>query len=132
MNRIEAEALIRYAGILYPSFKKTEQEIANIAAAWSAEFSNEPKEIVAEAFRLARIESPDWMPSVPQIQSSINNLKTALRMKSKDQEFKDSHCGKSQSEWADYDKWEKSEQGKEKINSFKTRLRSIASGGRHE
>ncbi len=132
MNVKEAEALIKYAMVLYPSYKKTEQELSSTAMAWSIEFAGESKEIVAEAFKLARIESPKWMPSVPEIQSAIDTIKTALRVKSDEQEFKDSHCGKSQSEWDDYDRWEKSEQGKEKLNAFKTRLKAIVTGGRHE
>lgn len=132
MNSKEAETMIRYAMMLYPSLRLTDQQIAFTANAWSAEFEHETKEIVAEAFKLARVESPQWMPSVPQIQSAINTIKMALRTKSKEQEFRDSHCGKSQSEWADCDRWEKSEKGKETLNAFRTRLREITTGGCHE
>lgn len=132
MNRNEAETLIRYAMVLYPSFRPSEQQMNSIIGAWTAEFLNEPKEIVAEAFKLARIESPSWMPSVPQIQSAITSIRMTLRVKSKEQEFKDSHCGKSQSEWAEYDKWEKSEQGKEKLNAFRAKLRELVAGGNNE
>lgn len=128
MKANEAEMLIRYAMMLYPSFKQTEQQISKTSIAWANEFCDEPKEVVAEAFRFARLDSPDWMPSVPQIQTAINTIKTALKVKSKEQEFKDSHCGKSQSEWEDYNNWKKSETGKEKLDMFKARLKAIVTG----
>lgn len=131
MTKEESETIIRYAMMIYPSFRLTEQQISNSASVWSCEFESETKDTVIQAFKLARAESPDWMPSIPKIQSMITTMKLSLKQKSKEQEFRDSHCGKSQDEWESCCEWEQSEHGHELVKSFKERLKSIISGGQY-
>lgn len=45
--------------------------------------------------------------------------------KSVEQEFKDSHCGKTPKEWEEMESWENSEEGQKKISEFKERIKTI-------
>lgn len=125
MTSNEVESLLRYMLIMYPSVKMTNQQFSDTVRIWTSEFSDEECQIVGEAFRIARAESPDWIPSIPRIQKAIHVLKSKLDVKSKEQEFADSHCGKSEEEWKRLIEWERSKDGAEKINQFKSRLKSI-------
>ena len=129
MTKDESEQIIRYAMMIYPSLRLTDQQVSNSASVWACEFESETKDTVIQAFKLARAESPDWMPSIPKIQSMITTMKLSLKQKSKEQEFRDSHCGKSQDEWESCITWEQSDAGRELVKSFKERLRAIVSGG---
>lgn len=126
MNSEDALGLIKYAMMVYPSLRLTDNQIANAVNVWAAEFADESQETVRQAFKLARQESPDWMPSIPKIQAAIVTLKSVLRKKSKEQEFRDAHCGKSEDEWNECLNWEQSDDGKQKINAFKSQLKALA------
>jgi hypothetical protein len=103
----------------------TEDELQQAAIIWSKEFAHNTKEQVIEAFKIARENSPVWMPAIPAIQDAIISINMRLKRKSDEEEFRDKHCGKSESEWREYKKWEQSPEGKERIMSYKRRLAEI-------
>lgn len=125
MTAIEAKRLLEYAVSLYPSAKMTDAQFNKAVTIWAAEFQSETCERVMDAFKLARYESPDWMPSVPKIQAALRTLETQARPKSEDEEFRDGHAGKSQSEWEAYNDWASSKSGKAKIEQYKKRLKQL-------
>lgn len=131
MTKEESETIIRYAMMIYPSLRLTEQQISNSASVWSCEFESETKDTVIQAFKLARSESPDWPPSIPRVQLALSTIKSVLKKKTSEQEFRDSHCGKSENEWRAYLDWQESDDGRSKIEQFKQRLRQIVNGN-HE
>ena len=131
MNLSDATSLIRYAMMVYPSLRLTEQQIACTANVWCSEFADEPREIVQQAFKLARQESPDWLPSIPRVQLAVSTIKSVLKKKTSEQEFRDSHCGKSENEWRACLDWQESDDGRSKIEQFKQRLKQIVNGN-HE
>lgn len=45
--------------------------------------------------------------------------------KSVEQEFKDSHCGKTPKEWEEMESWENSEEGQKKISEFREKIKTI-------
>lgn len=111
--------------VIYPSFRLTDEQLIKYAEIWSAEFKDDSCELVSEGFRIARMESPAWMPSVPSIQAAIRSIISQAKPKSKDEEFKDAHCGKTQEEWVSLKSWEKSKDGAEKIKAYKQRLAEL-------
>lgn len=118
MTKTETEILLRYMMTMYPNVRMTEQQFEYSVKIWAAEFEKYSKEMVAEAFKVARSESPDWMPSVPKIQKAIDGITSSKRTKSKEQEYMDSHCGKTPEEWAQMESWEQSQEGRDKIRRF--------------
>ena len=127
----ETEMLLRYLLQLYPNVKMTEQQIKSNVVVWAREFKNDSKEDVASAVKIARIESPDWMPSIPKLQHALRMNALTIKRKSKDQEFKDTHCGKSFTEWSELCGWEASTDGSIKLKSYKKRLQQLV-GVNHE
>ena len=131
--------MLKYATILYPSFRLTEEQMTKYAEIWAAEFRDDSCEIVSEAFRIARTKSPIWMPPVPSIQDAIKEIQSRKTPEEEfleqhggrtpeqvaDQEFREAHCGKSRSEWASYKSWESSRDGSEKIKAYKQRLAEL-------
>ena len=73
MTQADSALIIRYAMAIYPSMRMTEDQIVQTSKIWSNEFANNTREQVIEGFREARMESPDWMPSVSRIQAAISN-----------------------------------------------------------
>ena len=125
MTKEDSAIILRYAMSIYPSLRMTEDELQQAAIIWSKEFAHNTKEQVIEAFKIARENSPVWMPAIPAIQDAIVSINMRLKRKSDEEEFKDKHCGKSESEWREYKKWEQSPEGKERIMSYKRRLAEI-------
>lgn len=125
MTKEESIVILKYAMTSYPSLKLTDDELGRTAAIWANEFAANTKEQVLEGFRMAREKSPVWMPAIPAIQDAIISINMRLKRKSDEEEFKDKHCGKSESEWREYKKWEQSPEGKERIMSYKRRLAEI-------
>jgi hypothetical protein len=125
MTRKETESMLRYMLSMYPNVKMTEQQLAYSVNVWAEEFKSDSCESVAAAFRLARAESPDWMPTVPKIQNAIRQIASTVRVKSKEQEFKDSHCGYSKEEWDKIIAWENSPEGAAKLVEYRKRLNEI-------
>lgn len=124
----ETELLIRYMLTLYPNKKVNEQEFRELVNNWHNEFKNEPREIVVAGFKDARAEDPRFMPSVPMILNSIQAVRAKFRVKSKEQEFRDSHCGKSETEWSEMVAWENSTDGSCKLALYKERLNKLFGG----
>jgi hypothetical protein len=125
MTKEDSAIILRYAMSIYPSLRMTEDELQQAAIIWSKEFAHNTKEQVIEAFKIARENSPVWMPAIPAIQDAIISINMRLKRKSDEEEFRDKHCGKSESEWREYKKWEQSPEGKERIMSYKRRLAEI-------
>lgn len=134
MNKQETESLLRYMMSMYPNVRMTDQQFAFNVQMWAKEFENDSCETVGAAFRIARSESPDWMPSIPKIQNAMRAIadekESTLRLnpKLKEQEFMDSHCGKTESEWKALREWEESSEGRKKIDSYKLRLSRLLGG----
>lgn len=128
MTKSETETLLRYIIGLYPNVKMTEQEFNDSVNIWYNEFKNDPCKNVMRAFRAARIASPDWMPSVPKIQSALKSFSSIIKEKSPEQEFMDRHCGKTKDEWEEMTRWEKSSDGKEAIKSYRNRISELLGG----
>lgn len=125
MTKEDSTIILKYAMSIYPSLRMTEEELQQAAIVWSKEFAHNTKEQVIEAFKIARENSPVWMPAIPAIQDAIISINMRLKRKSDEEEFRDKHCGKSESEWREYKKWEQSPEGKERIMSYKRRLAEI-------
>jgi hypothetical protein len=104
----------------------TEDVILQMASIWQKEFISNTKEQVIEAFKLARSESPDFIPAIPKVQAAIkrialeNDLKK--RLKTPEDLFRESHCGKSPEEWKRMNEWEASPEGAQKVKQYKQRL----------
>ena len=126
MSQDDSVMIIRYAMSIYPSMRWTDDQINQNAVVWSNEFSANTREQVIEAFKIARTESPDWLPSIPRIQSAIKFLESQLKQKSDEDEFRDAHCGKSEAEWKALTAWESSKEGASKLKEYKQRLLQIA------
>ena len=124
--------LIRYALSNYPATRMTEDVILQTAAIWQKEFISNTKEQVIEAFKLARSESPDFIPAIPKVQAAIkrialeNDLKK--RLKTPEDLFRESHCGKSPEEWDSMRQWESSSDGSKKVSAYKQRLLELLGG----
>lgn len=125
MTKEDSAIILRYAMSIYPSLRMTEDELQQAAIIWSKEFANNTKEQVIEAFKIARENSPKWMPPIPLIQDAITSINMRLKTKNPQEEFKDKHCGKSEAEWSAYKKWEQSPEGKERIAQYKLKLAQI-------
>jgi hypothetical protein len=131
MTQADSALILRYAMAIYPSMRMTEDQIVQTALIWSNEFANNTKEQVIAGFKEARALSPDWMPSVARIQSEMNKLAVQAekqkQMKTSEDLFRDSHCGKSPEEWRKYKEWETSSDGAEKIKKYRMRLVELLS-----
>lgn len=129
MTQADSALIIRYAMAIYPSMRMTEDQIVQTSKIWSNEFANNTREQVIEGFKEARMESPDWMPSVSRIQAAISKLaaqsEMQKRMKTPEDLFRDSHCGKSPEEWKRMKEWEASPDGSAKIKFYRKRLAEL-------
>lgn len=128
MTKEEVERMLRYLMKLYPNVKMTEQHFKSTIQLWAYEFKDEKIENIREALKIATTESPDWMPSVPKIKNALGLISARVSSKTKEQEFKDMHCGKSEEEWSELVSWEDSENGKEYISSLKEKIGKIIGG----
>lgn len=125
MTRQETESLIRYMMCMYPNVKMSEQQFNSLVTIWAAEFENDSCDSVGAGLRIARLESPKWMPNLPEIRNAMRSISARICRKSDDQEFKDSHCGRTRQEWESLEKWEQSEEHNEKIDSYRNRLSKV-------
>lgn len=132
MTQADSAAILRYANTIYPSARMTEAQINHDSIIWANEFSNNTREQVFEGFKMARIDSPDWMPSIPKIQAAIRRIEfeaeAKKRLKTPDEIFRESHCGKSTDEWKQLKDWELSPEGRRKIEHYKQRLLELLGG----
>lgn len=125
MTRDEARKFIEYANTIYPSARMTDEQIIKTSSMWFMEFQSVPLEKVSEAFHMAQIESPNWLPSIPMVNNQLMRISSSTRQKSDEQEFRDSHCGKSRQEWEAMTSWEQSEEGKRMIDSFRQKINAL-------
>lgn len=125
MTDKESRQLLEYANSLYPSARMTEVQIEKTSRIWAAEFRTETLARVTEAFRVAQTESPDWMPSVPKVRAALESLDAIPKVRTKEDEFRDTHGGKSPSEWREYEFWASSREGMQKIQAFKKQLKDL-------
>ena len=125
MTSDDASMVLRYALSNYPNVKMNDEMFSQSVATWQREFNDKSKEIVIAGFRQARIESPDFLPSIPKIHAAIRTIEARIKQKDPEVEFRDSHCGKSKEEWQRLKDWESSREGSEKIRQYKRRLLEI-------
>lgn len=125
MTKDDASMVLRYALSNYPNTKMNDETFSQSVVIWQREFCDKSKEMVIAGFKQARIESPDFLPSIPKIQSAIRMLEMRAKQKSPEDEFRDSHCGKSKEEWQQMKEWESSREGSEKILQYKRHLLDI-------
>lgn len=125
MTRQETESLLRYMMCMYPNVKMSEQQFNSLVTIWAAEFENDSCDSVGAGLRIARLESPKWMPNLPEIRNAMRSISARICQKSEEQEFKDSHCGRTKQEWESFEKWEQSEERNEKIDSYRNRLSKV-------
>lgn len=132
MTQADSAAILRYANSIYPSARMTEAQIIQDSAIWANEFADNTREQVFEGFKVARLDSPDWMPSVTKIQAAIKRLalesEMKKRLKTQDDLFRESHCGKSPEEWKRMIEWESSPEGSQKVKLYKQRLLELIGG----
>jgi hypothetical protein len=125
MTKDESVMLLHYALDNYPGVKMNDETFNQTVDTWQREFNDKTKEIVIYGFQQARIESPDFLPSIPKIQAAIRMIEMRAKQKSPEDEFRDSHCGKSKEEWQQMKEWESSREGAEKIRQYKQRLSKL-------
>lgn len=131
MTSEETKRLFNYAMMNYPSFRRSDAELDNLIKLWTSEFINVPFKKMIEAFRYARTESPEWMPTLPMVQRALVEIDAQNKSKNPEQEFKDSHGGKTREEWEQYQAWIKSEGYKQRNEEYRKRIKAIF-GGQNE
>ena len=122
MTKDDASMVLRYALSNYPNARMDDEMFSQSVVIWQREFNDKSKEMVIAGFKQARIESPDFLPSIPKIQAAVRMIEMRARQKSPEDEFRDSHCGKTKEEWQQLENWESSIEGAEKILQYKRRL----------
>lgn len=127
MTTNDVEILLKYALSLYPNVRWSESEFNDKVNVWANEFKNNSKEEVGKAFRLSMSNSPCWLPSVQMVKEEIKSV-WRFKPKSREQEFKDSHCGKSADEWNKVDDWKKSDDYNKFISELKNRVCNLIKG----
>lgn len=134
MTKEESKSLVEYIRSLYPGQRITEGELKKTIDSFANEFSEVSCKKVLDAFYVAKEEYPGIMPSAPMLQKAMRTIDSRIGFKSEEQEFIDTHCGKTREEWARMVAWEKSPEGSAKIVEYKKRLAQIIStiGGKNE
>lgn len=129
MTQSESMSMLRYAMTIYPSTRWSEEQLKQSSLIWASEFADKACDLVAAAFKLARKDSPDWLPSVPRIQEAIEKIEYETKMKAvkEIEDYKASHCGKTKEEWEAMRAWETSRDGSLKILEYKRRFSKLLS-----
>jgi hypothetical protein len=130
MTTNEVEIMLKYLMTMYPSAKFSEQQFQTTLSIWIKEFKDEKRDEVVKALRNARLESPDWMPSLSRIQKALQLIKSSISLKSPEMEFKDTHCGKTVDEWRALTTWLNSQEGEKKIESYRQRFNNLFGGSK--
>ena len=125
MTKDESVMLLHYALDNYPGVKMSDETFSQTVDTWQREFNDKTKEIVIAGFQQARLGSPEHLPSIPKILAAIRMIEMRAKQKSPEDEFRDSHCGKSIEEWQQMKDWESSREGEEKIRQYKQRLSKL-------
>ena len=137
MTQAESISMLRYAMTIYPSTRWSEEQLKQTSIIWASEFADKACDLVAAAFKLARKDSPDWLPSVPRIQEALEKIEDDIRRQNEEEVFKlanngmsrkeieaykTAHCGKTKEEWDALRAWETSRDGSAKIKEYKQRF----------
>lgn len=125
MTTEETVGLVRYLLCMYPNVKMDDKRFRDTVAIWSNEFANDSKDVVQKAVREATMQSPDWMPNLPQIKNLIREIACRIKVKTPEEEFKDTHGGKTKEQWDAMIAWENSQEGIVKLRSYKKQLQEI-------
>lgn len=125
MTTSEARQFLEYAATIYPSARMPDAQMEHAAKIWANEFDAVSLKRIGEAFKIAQIESPKWMPSVPEMHAALNTLDSMAKPRTPEDEFRDAHGGKSRAEWEAYNEWASSQSGKAKIEQYKQRLKQL-------
>lgn len=128
MTEKETEDLLKYILTVYPGAYMPDDRLRAIVCVWSGELAEYPREKVADALRVAMVGSPSKLPSLSSIKRAMQSIDARIGIKDKEQEFRDSHCGKSEAQWRSMVRWEQSEDGKARLQAYKSRLLSIIQG----
>lgn len=121
----ESRRLCSYALLNYPGCNFSDQKFNDMVKLWAYEFKDVPFNRMIEVFKYARTESPNWIPSLPQLHQALSAIESQFKAKSPEQQFRDSHGGKSKEEWEAYELWAASDEGKQKIEVYKARLKAL-------
>lgn len=142
MTQSESMSMLRYAMTIYPSTRWSEEQLKQSSLIWASEFADKACDLVAAAFKMARKESPDWLPSVPRIQEALEKIEGDIKRQAEEEKFrsanngkskqeiedyKASHCGKTKEEWEAMRAWETSRDGSLKILEYKKRFSRLMS-----
>lgn len=121
----DTSVLLKYLLSLYPNVRMDATKFSDTLRTWSREFADDNKEDVGAAVREMTILSPEWMPNVPQIKAQMRDIASRMRVKTPEEDFRDSHAGKSKEEWDAMVAWERSPEGIVKLRAYRQRLREI-------
>lgn len=115
MTQSEIFDLLKFASSIYPAQKMDESEMTRVSNIWHSMLEPYSSEKVMEAFKYAMMESTKYIPSLPEILKSIDEVAMIPKPKSPEQQFRDTHCGRDPEEWERVEAWRNSEEGKKKI-----------------
>ena len=121
----DTSVLLKYLLSLYPNVRMDATKFSDTLRTWSREFADDNKEDVGAAVREMTILSPEWMPNVPQIKAQMRDIASRMRVKTPEEDFRDSHAGQSKEEWDAMVAWERSPEGIVKLRAYRQRLREI-------
>lgn len=125
MTSTEAKEILHYATLLYPTFKRTPEQMDELAVVWAREFGNSTKAQVFDGFRNACKRSLDWMPSVPLIQNEVEAIAMLPRYKDPEEAFKEDHNGMTREEYRKQQEWFESEEGKKVMEQRRQQVRDL-------
>lgn len=115
MTQSEIFDLLKFASSIYPAQKMDESEMTRVSNTWHSMLEPYSSEKVMEAFKYAMMESTKYIPSLPEILKAIDEVAMIPKLKSPEQQFRDTHCGRDPEEWERVEAWRNSEEGKKKI-----------------
>lgn len=121
----DTSVLLKYLLSLYPNVRMDATKFNDTLRIWTREFADDDKEDVGAAVREMTVVSPDWMPNVPQIKAQMREIASRMKIKTKEEEFRDTHAGKSKEEWDAMIAWERSPEGIVKLRAYRQRLKEI-------
>lgn len=124
----DTSLLLKYLLSLYPNVRMDGQKFKDTLQVWANEFATDNKEAVGAAVREMTMLSPEWMPNPPQIKAQMREIASRMRVKTPEEDFMDSHGGKTKEEWDAMVAWERSPEGIVKLRAYKQRLRDFVNG----
>lgn len=124
----DTSLLLKYLLSLYPNVRMDGQKFKDTLQVWANEFATDNKEAVGAAVREMTMLSPEWMPNPPQIKAQMREIASRMRVKTPEEDFMDSHGGKTKEEWDAMVAWERSPEGIMKLRAYKQRLFELLNG----